>query len=144
MFKSHIILLFTLFLSCSQILPPDPQKDFKRLIVRTLCDNVILDEKGFYAFYWDGKNDSGQYVSPGHYRVELQFQNMHKEFFFEILDGGEPGKNNEEKYEYHSTSWNEFYGIRPNPFQVKSGTNVEFSTRDEGTLNIKFYFDKDG
>jgi hypothetical protein len=132
---------FILLLSSSELLPPNPQKGFQRKRVRTLLKNYEIEDSGNYLFYWDGKNDSGQFVQRGFYRVVLN-NAENKEYFFEVLDGGVPGKNDHSQFELKEVYQTKIVSVSPNHCQVKSGANIKVDFFGNGLILLEIFFDR--
>lgn len=131
------------------------------VVVTVSCKNPLKEEKkkepvkdvyyyqapvGRYVYYWDGKNEDGNYITPGKYIIVMEVKNFQDQQTITALDGGKPGANdNGDLY------FNEFYSDyellvpEPDPFRIKEGVNIPFivGNPEGATVTVKLAIYKD-
>jgi len=129
-------------LSCGNPLNPNDQEPKMRLLVRMLVNDRYIDEPGRYVFFWDGKNDRGEFLSKGVYHFEMKFNELNFHVSCTALEDGEERSNYDAQFELGTVFATELEVPYPNPFHIKSGVNVPVILSESGNLTITIYKDK--
>ena len=136
------ILFIIILAACSGIFycsnPTEEEK--KKTEIRLLVDDY-LEGTGRYVFYWDGKDKNGKFIKAGRYIYELQTKTFQDFDYFNAVDGGKEGKNNEEHYE--PGFWNNFELEKayPDTFEIMSGVNIPFLVSEPARVRVIIYKD---
>jgi len=93
--------------------------------LRTLVDTRL--EQGRYVVFWNGKDDQGQILPAGSYRIRMLAEEYDAELDMTGLDGGKESSADSSAYipgnPFHFSLEQNF----PNPFTMKNGTNIPFA-----------------
>ena len=136
------LLLFVIMTSLTVLLIrcSDPASANKETLVRTL-PTVPLNP-GEYSYFWDGKDDSDQYVEPGRYYCELYEATVGDTIQMTVLEGGEaslPYFPNPERIGSPSASTIILYYNQPDPFHVKEGTKIYFTLPEYTSIRLTIH-----
>ena len=112
--------------------------DKKKPLVRTLL-NESLPQSGKYIVYWNGKDDNGEYITPGKYIIILEVRDLQDTDFVTAVGGGKPGENNEGNVIPGFYINSRLEPPYPNPFEILSGVNIPFIVHEAGGVKLEIY-----
>ncbi|MBN1999531.1 hypothetical protein JW935_18400 [candidate division KSB1 bacterium] len=111
------------------------------MIRKLIYDYFSEDDLGKWIFFWDGKNDKGNYIEPGKYIYVLEIGRFSDQDFVLAEDGGKNESNNQGHFE--PGFWNDFELGRafPDPFKIRDGVNIPVFLSEAGTVRLTIYQD---
>lgn len=139
-FKNTIVLLLLASCILSLYCENPLKEDKKKQLIRE--EYYYSAPMGRYIYYWDGKDDAGQYISPGKFIVLLEVKSFQDQDFVIAEEGGKTGQEDPDIY-YYPEFWstNELGEIKPNPFKIYSGCTITFILAGTGTAKLSIYKD---
>ncbi len=132
--KTHLILIAliasTFFIKCS-----DPVSGDETEHVKTVIQGY--HPAGLYVYFWDGTDQKGNFVSEGNYIARLYAKDFTFEVEMEALAGSSGTSNDSTAFpDFTYQPLNELKQNRPNPFQIKDGTNLLFTLSESYAIEL--------
>jgi len=122
--KAILILSAAAFLYGIFCLCEDPVSSNQPEVIKTLVQGRL--NTGQYSVFWDGKDENNNFVEPGTYLVWLTARSFTYEIKMTALSGGAGSNDSTTVPIYGDWGLTELLQNHPEPFRIKSGTNIPF------------------
>ncbi len=128
---SGLVLLSVLLIhiACSD---PLSEED-KKAVVSTLVQGSL--NAGEYAVFWDGTDDAGKFLTPGTYYARFSSRDFVFQIDMTALEGGTVS-NDSSYFIPGNPPLNSLGQNHPDPFRIKSGTNIPFTLRESIAVEL--------
>lgn len=135
MMREQRFILFLFFLIVLMLGCSDPlSEEEKKAVVTTLFTGFL--ESGEYSFFWNGKNEAGENAQAGTYYARLYSLNFTHQIEMSAWEGGSGVSNDSSYIAPGFQPITHLLQNHPNPFLIRSGTNIPFTLSTSVTVEL--------
>ena len=139
--KLVCVIFITMFFGLVSIECSNPFKiEKKKELVLEFIDDYLADT-GRYVFFWNGKDDKNEFVTPGKYIVLLEIKSWQDQEYVTAEEGGKERTNDQSRFEPGYWIDDDLQTPFPDTFFVKSGVNIPILLSKPGHVKISIYKD---
>lgn len=136
---SIIVILLAVLIFTGNCSNPFKEENKKELVLEFINDR--FDFPGRFILFWDGKDEKGNFVTPGRYIVLLEIKSWQDQEYVTVEEGGKDRANDQSRGEPGYWIDHDLQEPFPNPFRVQSGVNIPILLSSPSYVKISIYKD---